>query len=228
MAKNWTSFWMYNGSGSLRDTKLGVTAHICTWEDIVAGVLREGSNQALILVQMLPVRPLDDNNRRKDPKYPGGQLAQGRRARIKDERLMPMFVVWAPSWWGRGVGDKKWRAGFWENVISVLGYAEFELHSCNKLVGVSTANGNADLTECQCVSRVAVYQVNLSWPEGKRRARYQKSYLVTTQWPWNHSNWRSWSQHCKPTRVVLSHRAGFICHIRDGHLIARVIAKSWL
>ena len=41
----------------------------------MAGVLGEGSNQALILVQMLPVRPLDDN-RRKDPKYPGGQLAQ--------------------------------------------------------------------------------------------------------------------------------------------------------
>ena len=42
----------------------------------MAGVLGEGSNQALILVQMLPVRPLDDNTRRKDPKYPGGQLAQ--------------------------------------------------------------------------------------------------------------------------------------------------------
>lgn len=49
----------------------------------MAGVLGEGNNQALLLVQMLPVRPPDDKDRRKDPKYPGGQLAQGRRARIR-------------------------------------------------------------------------------------------------------------------------------------------------
>ena len=42
----------------------------------MAGVLGEGSNQALILVRMLPVGPLADSNRRKDPKYPGGRLAQ--------------------------------------------------------------------------------------------------------------------------------------------------------
>lgn len=63
----------------------------------MAGVLGEGNNQALLLVQMLPVRPPDDKDRRKDPKYPGGQLAQGRRARIEDERLVPVFVVWVPS-----------------------------------------------------------------------------------------------------------------------------------